>query len=85
MFQVTKISSQNSSYSVMVDEKLTATASSILSLDGAGSFNVNFSTPELLYKDDQAETALDALLGAIIAEGKKKYQEQLDEAKTKSQ
>lgn len=69
----------------MVDGKLTATSNSSLSMDGAGSFNVSFSNPEFLYKDNQSETALISLLSEVIAEGKKKYQEQLEEAEAEAQ
>ena len=77
MSEITKITSQNNSYSIMVDGELGATASSSLSSDGTGSFNVSFSNPKVLYKDEQSQAGLIELLINVIAEGNKKYQEQL--------
>lgn len=74
MSENTKITNETYNYSIMQGEHQTASASSTISLDGSGSFNVSFNNPTEFFADGLSRNALHDLLDLTLdqAEAKSK-------------
>lgn len=74
MLSTTKITNETYNYSIMQEEHQTASASSNISLDGSGSFNVSFTNPTAFFGDDISRQSLHELLDLTLdqAEAKSK-------------